>query len=329
MLVLLGFDSLDGRRIETVETPTFDQLAESGTMHTFQGLESSELATTVLWASMLSGQNPKTLYPEYYNSDETFNPWLRGEWNHPILNSSASKLAEGFLVRRLSSLLSRQNQEQLRTWARNKIGKRSFVHNRLLSTDSVLDASESPCLISVPGINFDVSSKALKEFVNSSGGVDLADEAGTEAFEREGIKADADRLIRTLYAIESGQNDFVMTHFFSLDLIQHIWAGSQRKMQRWYGLYDHFLSQVLDTIGPDDTVVVVSDHGMEDSGIHSKRAFYGSTKPIWDDDEYRVEKLAEVLQSELATHTVVDDDGIDTPGVSPEVTEHLEDLGYF
>lgn len=329
MLVVLGFDSLDARRIKTVETPTFDKLAESGTMHTFEGLEPSELATTVLWSSMLAGQNPKELYPEYYSSDETFNPWLRGEWSHPVLNSSPARIAEGFVVRRLSSLLSRQHQEQLRTWARNKIGKRSFVHNRLLSTDSVLDGSKSPHLISVPGINFDVSSKALKDFVNSSGGVDLADEAGTEAFEREGIRADADRLIRTLYAIESGNHDFIMTHFFSLDLIQHIWAGSQRKMQRWYGLYDHFLSQVLDTVGPDDTVVVVSDHGMEDSGIHSKRSFYGATKAIWDDEEYHVERLAEVLRAELGNHTIVNGDGIDTPGVSPEVTEHLEDLGYF
>lgn len=330
MLIVLGFDSLDGDRIEIVDTPTLDSLAESGEMKTFDGLAPSELATTVLWGSMLAGESPKQLYPEYYDSESAFNPWLKGEWDKPPLNSLPAQVAEGFIIRRMTSLFPRKTQEHLRATVREKFGKRSFVETRLDRTRSLLDEADQPRLISVPGMNFDTSNKTLKGRLDISTGLNLGDATTAEQFERDAVRADADRLMRTLYAVRARENDLVVSHFFCLDLIQHLWATSQSKIQRWYGLYDHFLSQILDAISEKDTVVVVSDHGMDDNGIHSRRAFFGATKPIWGGDEYKMENLADVLSNELRSEThSVENASIKQSGVSEEVADHLKELGYF
>jgi hypothetical protein len=203
------------------------------------------------------------------------------------------------------------------------------VEIRLAEVESVLDEAETPRLISVPGINFDVINKSLKGKLNSKH--DLADKTTAERFERHAIKADSSRLIQTLYAIESRECDLLVSHFFCLDLMQHLWSNSEHKMQRWYGLYDHFLSQVLEHTTEDDTVVIISDHGMQETGIHSTDAFFGSTKPIWGEGPYRVEDLAGLLRKELTenNHSDREQSKTETSGVSEEVTEHLRELGYF
>jgi hypothetical protein len=331
MLVLLGFDSFDGQRVKTVKTPTIDALAEQGTMRTFEGLDSSELMTTVLWSSMLTGESPKDLYTEYYESEGPFSVWLEGEWDIPALNSSPVQRLETFTVRRLSSLLSRERQERLRAAVRDRLGKQSYVERRLANTPSVLDAAESPQFISYPGINFDVANKSLKNMVNTSTGTNYGVADTAIGFENAGMHADIDRLVRLLYAIDARKKDFVAAHFFSLDLIQHVYAPSKSKMQRWYGFYDHILQQVWSALGDDDTLVVVSDHGMEQNGIHSKRAFYGASKSLWDTEDYRMENLATVLQRELErkVQRPQGNSNIDALEIREETKEHLQDLGYF
>lgn len=330
MLIIVGFDSFDCRRVESMETPTVDGLAEYGCLEPFEGLSSSELMTTVLWSSMFAGRHPKQLYPEYYEAETPFDVWIEGTWQPPWLQSIPVKSLERFAVRRLSSLLARRRQEWLRDRVRSRIGKRSYIEVGLEGTDSVLSVAENPRLISFPGINFDHTNKELKSMVDNSvsGNYTLTNTA--ERFERQALSADADRLIRTLYAIESRRHDLVATHFFSLDLVQHVWAPNNAKMHRWYGFYDDILKSVLRAACPMDTVVVVSDHGMETNGIHSRNAFYGATEELWAGN-YRMIDLADVLKTELRrdSHKVGEADESTEMDIKKETADHLRDLGYF
>jgi hypothetical protein len=330
VLIVLGFDSLDCRRIDDLETPTVDELAEFGYLEPFEGLLSSELMTTVLWSSMFAGCHPKQLYPEYYDADTPFNVWIEGTWEPPWLRSIPIKSLERFAVRRLSSLLARRRQERLRDRIRSRIGKRSYIQAGLDGTDSVLSVAENPRLISFPGINFDHTNKELKSMVDNSVSGNFAVTDTAERFERRALSADADRLVRTLYAIESRRHDFVATHFFSLDLIQHVWAPNDAKMQRWYAFYDDLLKSVLRAARPTDTVVVVSDHGMKTNGIHSHNAFYGATEELWT-GPYRMIDLADVLKTELRRdrHRAGESDQSTEMEIEEETANHLRDLGYI
>jgi hypothetical protein len=306
-------------------------MTESGVMRTFESLESSELMTTVLWPSLLAGDHPKHLYPEYYESDSPFNVWMQGEWDVDALNTPPVQRLEGFTVRRLSSLFDRKRQEQIRGRVREVIGKKSYVEMGLDSTISLLDVASAPKLLSFPGVNFDISNMVLKTMVDNSTKTNFDVVESTQAFEMEAMQADIDRLVRTLYTIHRRENDVIMAHFFSLDLVQHVWANSDEKMERWYGFYDFIAKQVIESCTEEDTVIIVSDHGMEQDGIHSKRAFYAASKELWDADSYRSEDLADVLIDELrSSQHLPDENGyVQNLELETEAEEHLKDLGYF
>lgn len=147
MIVILGFDSFDGHRVQSVDTPTINDMTESGVMRTFESLEPSELMTTVLWPSLLAGDHPKHLYPEYYESDSPFNVWMQGEWDVDALNTPPVQRLEGFTVRRLSSLFDRKRQEQIRGRVR-EVSERNptsrwVLTRRLVSWTSQVHLSSS------------------------------------------------------------------------------------------------------------------------------------------------------------------------------------------
>lgn len=308
-----------------MHTPNIDSLVENGAMHTPEGLKYDELNTMVLWPSMLVGENPKELFPEYYASEGVFDLNANGKWKSPFLqnrlDSFLRKILPVGVYNTLSAALEKVGVERV-----------PYTAAKLSEANTVIDFAKSPLLISFPGLNWDDSNRELKQFINpyaKKGRHNL--KGDVEKFERMGARNDIDRLIRTLYAIEKRENDLLIAHFFSLDLVQHLWAGSPRKMKRWYGFYDHILGQVLDAAREEDTVVVVSDHGMQETGIHSKRAFFGASRSIWESDERRAEELAGVLKRELETgrHMVGEAGESEALEMRDETVQHLKDLGYF
>lgn len=331
MLVVAGLDSLDASTLGQFETPVIDQIrveGEGGQMETPTGLDPHELNTQLLWPSMLAGGNPRDLFPSYYKNDSQ----TTKHWNTPILSNSfvqriereVSNIASSEVKRYLKGLLTQLGYE-----------KEHLGENRLTETSSLIDIATAPRLISVPGINEDDINRDLKGMIApksaSSEGTSGYDPAGDiSSFEQKALSADADRLIRFLNAIASRRHDFVMCHFFSLDLVQHVWADTPTKLKRWYGIYDDFVRRVRQSLSENDTLVLVSDHGMETEGIHSKRAFYASNKHLWEDTPRKMEDFREVLESELRRHSPADSNQMnDAPHITNETKEHLSELGYF
>lgn len=330
MLVVVGLDSLDADTIDCYETPAIDQIraeGEGGKMETPVGLARNELNTQLLWPSMLVGENPKDLFPSYYEDDSQ----TTKHWNLPLLSNSLAQWIEQEVSNIASSDAKRRLKQLL---AQFGFEKEHIGENKLAETSSLLDTADAAHLISVPGINEDDINRNLKDMIapkstcsNRNGYEPSGD---ITAFERKALSGDADRLIRFLNAIASRRHDFVMCHFFSLDLVQHVWADTPAKLKRWYGLYDDFVNRVRQTLSEDDTLVLVSDHGMETEGVHSKRAFYASNKRLWGDTPRKMEEVREVLESELQRHSPDDSNRKnDTPHITSETKDHLSKLGYF
>lgn len=326
MIVVIGLDSIDAARIKSCHTPNIDKIisdGEGGRMDPGDGLTSDELITQVLWPSLLAGRHPKELFPSYYESQVTETK----RWDNPLLDRAISRRIE----ERLARILPREAKEGLKRYA-SKVGfsKSHIGDNQLEKNGSLLDTAKAPGLISIPGVNEDSTNADLKRMISPQSGtgeyqptVDMVD------FERACLRADSDRLIRTLEAVSSRQYDFLMSHFFSVDLVQHVWADTPGKMERWYGFYDDFVGRVRDELDPDDVLVVISDHGMETSGIHSRRAFYACSKQIWDEDERKLPEFRGVIETELVNHTIDRDETRKKVTVKKETRDHLEHLGYF
>ncbi len=325
MLIVLGLDSLDSKRVREHPMPALAEFPEQGRLATPENLAPDELFTGYLWASMLAGDHPRTLFPEHFGSggqDATLNTW-----NVPIVNQRLVKRVEHILV----NWLSRETKDRIKAVLnRVNIEQEKKAKQVLESSGSVLDAAQSPRLISVPGINGDDSNTELKRMVEE-GTRRKQTSVDAEIFEREAAKADIDRLIRTVNAVNSRKHDFLLAHFFSLDLIQHIWVTSDRRMRRWHLFYDNIIRQVVHETAPSDTVVIVSDHGMQTSGIHSTRGFYAANKRIWESETYRAVDLREILERELTNGRHAPEGGAseETLNVSEQTEEHLKNLGYF
>lgn len=326
MLVVLGLDSLDAHWVDHHATPTIDSFTERGEMKTPEGLGPDELITGYLWPSMLMGEHPVDAFPGQYQDSNSETTSLT-RWNNPVLDSGPVRRLERIVVERLSRRLKDQIKGLL---SKANVEQEKQAATVLEERGSLLDAASNPKLISIPGINADDSNTELKSMVSDRvGNTGKTTKKDAQTFERAAARGDIDRLIRTLWAVRSREHDLVFTHFYSLDLIQHIWVNSETKMDRWYYLYDRFVSQVLRETSDDDTVVLVSDHGMQSDGIHSKRAFYAASKEVWGEPPYKMVDLREVLQSELESHRI--DGGSAGPEmeVSADTKDHLENLGYF
>lgn len=326
MLVVLGLDSLDYQRLQRYETPHLDALTEMEQLRTPEGLGPDELITQVLWPSMLIGGHPRDLFPSYYQSsaDET------KEWGNPLLDSGFVRRLESVLA----SQLSRKQKERIKQLLSDTGMEKSHIGRQKLEAEgSLLDVAENPNLISVPGINEDSTNRELKEMVGRTADTeaDYSTAVDGESFERAALKADSDRLIRTLNAIESRHHDLVFSHLFSFDLIQHVWVSSEAKMARWHGIYDDFVGRVMAGLESGDVLVVVSDHGMSSDGRHSTQAVYGASKSLWPSKPCRSIHLRDVLETELHRdeHQPRSGDEVDELEVSESTKEHLEELGYF
>jgi len=332
MLVVTGLDSVDSETIEKYPTPNIDKICEQGEggrMHTPTGLDRDELITQVLWPSMLAGSNPKDIFPSYFEEVGQSTKY----WNTALLNNPVARRIEN----RVSSFASVDTKQELKRIARNfGVEKEDLGENKLSEIDSLLDVADSPHTISFPGINEDAANRELKDLLSPKSKRSDSDLPGYEIsiditeFERKAIRADSDRLIRLLNTVRSRTYDFVICHFFSIDLIQHIWAGTPSKMERWYGIYDDFVGRIKKELSDEDTLILVSDHGMETEGIHSKRAFYASNRQIWEESPRKMENLRGVLESELQRHSPINDDKSDeTMQIASDTREHLSELGYF
>ena len=335
MLVVLGLDSWDHARYQQFDTPTVDSLIDTRLLEPFDGLAPGELITQVLWPAMLYGENPKTIWPEFYDRQSGYDDAGSDEEPDPLRERSTKE--------QIREIGRRTVLRAIKPTASNVAGRLGIIETNgefdrdsagkelIERRESLVSAADNPRLVSVPGINEDVGNHELRRMVDREGAKNVSEyslNVTAETYEQRVFELDAAHEVQTLQAVHQGY-DLVWAHFAGLDSIQHRFSDSTMMMGRWYRFYDNIVSQVISELGAEDTLVVVSDHGMDESGLHSRRAFFGATKQLWPGTRARMEDLRGVLETELKNHTPTTSTEAIDMSVGNETKEHLKELGYI
>lgn len=140
------------------------------------------------------------------------------------------------------------------------------------------------------------------------------------------------RIARMRRALRSDQYELVFGYTSGLDLIGHI-AFERPEMQKAaYAELDRFVSELLADLDDDDTLLLVSDHGLQ-GGVHTHEAMVASTEPDAIEPITSVQTVRDGIEHALQT-------GDHEPGdhqleresekfQSDRVEQQLEDLGYM
>ena len=78
--------------------------------------------------------------------------------------------------------------------------------------------------------------------------------------------------------------ELAATHVHVLDILGHLYADDEERYREVYADVDEWVGEVRDALGPEDELLILSDHGMEaawldddDPGSHSWRAIASTT----------------------------------------------------
>jgi hypothetical protein len=156
-----------------------------------------------------------------------------------------------------------------------EFGDKEMWNIKLDIKDTFFARFENPKILDLPGFNYDkeqheLERRMLKEFFAAVGDEEKAEirkNYNNHAFEhhRRIKKEFADTL--------AGDYDFVLGYFSAADVIGHLNFGNRALMKMIYRDMDEIAA------GIDDTLIVLSDHGMERIGIfgdHSDHGFWST-----------------------------------------------------
>jgi hypothetical protein len=141
------------------------------------------------------------------------------------------------------------------------------------------------------------------------------------------------RIAMTRRALRSREYELVFGYTSGLDLIGHVAYQSPGMQAAAYDELDDFVGELRSDIGPDDELVLVSDHGLQE-GVHTDEAIVTSTNPTFVDRVDSVLDVRAAIDAELAGADHVPSPREFEKGTGDEegaevVREQLEDLGYM
>jgi predicted AlkP superfamily phosphohydrolase/phosphomutase len=320
----MGIDALDAELASESSHPnlTLKSYSRISTIESANG----ELSTHELWPTIITG-----LPPEEHGI--TLDSGVG--WESPVLRFGSS-VADTILPDRLQSrlgawLLNNTENDVFRT-------PTSYYEKNGVST--LFDAYDAKT-IGIPNYvtNLDVEDREhelrrnlgelFERDMSQPGGHSSAD---PDAFYEQAMEMVMIRLARTRRAYRSHQFELVFGYTSGVDLIGHIAYNDPQLQDRAYDETNEFVGDFLSDLGDDDTLVIVSDHGLQD-GIHTDQAMIASTEPRIVEAVDSVVDLRAALEAELADgdHEPVPVESRREASLDDEsgVQQHLEDLGYM
>lgn len=155
--------------------------------------------------------------------------------------------------------------------------------------------------------------------------------ADSEAFYEQCMEMVMVRVARVRRALRGGRYELVFGYTSGVDLIGHIAHDRPALQERAYDEINDFISELHADLNPDDELLLVSDHGLQD-GLHTETAMVAATDPEL------IESIESVLDVRAAVESALTG-GIHVPAnpsdakrasaTEDAVQEHLEDLGYM
>jgi len=321
-LVVLGIDALDPELVEPERHPNLvlDEHAAIDTIVSGAGSPS----THELWPTILTG-----LEPEEHGL--TLDDGVA--WENPLL-ARASTVADYVLPDALQTrigawLLNNTEQDAFRTPA-------TYYQER--GIDTVFDGTESVA-IGVPNYVVDPDEEDREHQLRRSmgelferdpeatGGHVSADPA---AFYQQCLEMAMVRVARVRRALRSGRYELVFGYTSGLDLIGHVAHADPELQERAYAEFDDYVADLRRDLGPDDELLLVSDHGLQD-GTHTEVAMAAATDPELLAGLESVLDVRRAIETALreGVHEPVAEERRPTRDPDSGVQEHLEDLGYM
>jgi hypothetical protein len=323
-LVVMGIDALDAELVSESTYPnlTLDLYSQISTIESADG----ELSTHELWPTIITGCPPS-------RHGLTLDSGVG--WDSPFLRHGSS-LADAILPDRLQStlgawILNNVETDVFRTPA-------SYYEENEINT--LFDGYETES-IGIPNYVTDPNTEDREHKLRRHLG-DLFERDSTqpgghssadpEAFYQQAMEMVMIRLARTRRSYRSNQFELVFGYTSGIDLIGHITYNDPYLQDQAYSETNDLVGDLLSDLGSDDTLVLVSDHGLQD-GIHTKQAMIASTEPHIVRAVDSVLDVREALEEELTNgdHKPALAEVRRKSSVSNEnqVQEHLEDLGYI
>jgi len=323
-LVVLGIDALDPDLVDPEQHPNL-------TLDGFEPIETilsaaGEPSTHELWPTIITG-----LRPEEHGLvlDDGV------AWESPVLRIGSSiagyLLPEATRTRIGSWLLNNTAQDAFRSPA-------SYYEENNLPT--VFDGREATA-IGIPNYVVDPSTEDREHQLRREMGElferDPESEGGHTSADVEGfyemcLEMVMIRVARVRRGLRSRRHELVFGYTSGLDLAGHVSHDRPALQERAYDELDTFVGELVADLTDDDTLLLVSDHGLQD-GLHTDEAMVASTRPAMLDGVTSVLDVYDAIRAELAGRahlpaSTADDSRVD-PADSAEVAQQLEDLGYM
>lgn len=297
-LLILALDALDPKLVEYFDLDPY-RLNSHQEMETFANMNQRPF-TLEVWPTVATGLRPE-------EHGVTFGK--TSEWENPILE----------LGSRVTGHLSEGTRTRLGQIAERAIGAESS-HGQT-DKPTIFDG-EGNVVHNWPGVT---DGSELQHVWNlmvraSRGGI------SREAFDREILATAAEQFgwAREMLRHEVG---VAGVHIHALDAAGHSYGQSEADFRRIYERVAEYVAEIESSLGPDDDLLILSDHGMNTSftdpdkkpSVHSWRAFSSTTRGTPPGSVFEVKEWVEAH----AESTTIDS----TPVELPE--EQLRDLGYL
>lgn len=297
-LIVLGIDALDHQLVEQWDLDNL-RLDCAGPMTTYAHMKEVPM-TQEMWPTMATGLSPEE---HGITEDRT------SEWSNPFVDFAS----------RFTWTLPSQT--------RKKLGD---LIEGLTGSSYDLPETDSPIVFDGPGrVVHDwpgVINSHWLQWAWQTATPD--DETQTdELFKRDLTALGVQQLAWARFML-SRPSALAATHVHTVDMGGHIFARDEPQLREMYEWMDDQVGQVLNEMGPEDDLLILSDHGMVtewaregdiEVGKHSFRAMSSTTAADRPEDVYDVSDWVECHVPEW-DHS---GDAVDIP------TEQLEDLGYI
>jgi predicted AlkP superfamily phosphohydrolase/phosphomutase len=323
VLVVLGIDALDPELVDSGTHPNITLTAH----RSIDTIDSSagEPSTHELWPTIITGLPPAE---HGLVLDDGV------AWENPLLRY-ASAAADNLVPQRLQTeigawLLTNTQADAFRVPA-------TYYPDNDIST--VFDGRES-ATVGIPNYVVDVDSEDREHNLRRSLGSlferDLDATGGHTSsdpyeFYEQCMEMAMTRIARARRCLRGRRNELVFAYTSGLDLIGHVTYDLPDLQMAAYDELDEFVGELRDDLRPEDELLLVSDHGLQ-QGVHTHEAMVAATDPSLVESIDSVLDVRDAIETELdlGNHETADQksEPIDSEG-GEQVQERLEDLGYM
>lgn len=233
-----------------------------------------------------------------------------GEWDNPLL-TALSRVAHtlnisGDIRSRVGDAI-KQNTEQ--DWQLKTVSEQTFLDGQHRAVHNWPGVYRNDVLHYLWGLFQDAKDDTVSQ----------------DSFVREAYTEAASKFGWVHEALEH-DTELVATHIHVLDVLGHLYYNDEERYRQVYEDVDERVGDVRSALGPDDELLILSDHGMEvtwldddDPGSHSWRALASTTVSEPPEHALEVKKWVE-------SHITAVGGGGETADI-PE--QQLKELGYI